>query len=221
MRIFSFRGGVHVGAADFDNDGIDEIIASAGAGLSSEVRIFDNLGNIKWAFSVTADGLKGGITVKAADIDKDGEVEIITGTGGGSLPLVQIFDKLGNREAQWLAYPEFFRGGVNVAVGDIDSDGFLEIVTAAGDGGGPQVRIFSHNGAVENQFFAFEKEFRGGANIAVGNIDDDSDIEIIAGSGQGREAEVRVFRMYGNKFLGEGVFSVFEDDYINGVYVGI
>ena len=217
----SFRGGVHVASADFDKDGVDEIVASAGEGLSSEVRIFDNQGNIKWFFNVSANGLKGGITVSASDIDKDGEVEIITGTGGGSLPLVQVFDKLGNKEVSFLAYPEIFRGGVNVAVGDIDADGEIEIVTVAGNGGGPQVRVFNNKGEVESQFFAFEKTFRGGANIAVGNVDSDSDIEIIIGSGKGRASEVRVFRMYGANFLQESVFSVFEDSYQGGVYVGI
>ncbi|MBU2575970.1 S8 family serine peptidase, partial [Patescibacteria group bacterium] len=217
----SFRGGVRVATADFDNDGIDEIVASAGAGLSSEVRIFDKQGNIKWSFNVTADGLSGGITVNAADIDNDGEIEIITGTGGGSLPMVQIFDKLGNREAQWMAYPEFFKGGVNVAVGDIDSDGELEVVTAAGNGGGPQVRVFDAKGNVEGQFFAFEDTFRGGANITVGNIDSDPEVEIITGSGRGRESEVRVFRKFGANFVQESAFSVFESDYEGGVHVGI
>ena len=216
-----FRGGVHIAVADFDNDGKSEIVASAGAGLSSEVRIFDNLGNIKWSFFVTAKGLSGGITVNAADIDKDGEIEVITGTGGGSLPQVQIFDKLGNREQEWMAYPEFFRGGVNVSVGDVDGDSELEVITAAGDGGGPQVRIFSSNGTVEAQFFAFEDTFRGGANIAVGNVDSDSSVEIIAGSGPGRESEVRIFSKFGTSYVQESMFSVFEEGYTEGVRIGI
>ncbi|MAG28781.1 hypothetical protein CL632_01375 [bacterium] len=217
----TFRGGVHIATADFDKDGIDEIVTSAGAGLSSVVRIVDKNGKIKWSFSVTAEGLNGGVTVNAADIDSDGEIEVITGTGGGSLPLVQIFDKLGNKEASWLAYPEFFRGGVNVSVGDVDADGALEVVTAAGDGGGPQVRIFSSTGTVEGQFFAFEDTFRGGARLAVGNVDADSSAEIIVGSGIGRESEVRVFSKFGVGYVQDSMFEVFEDDYQGGVHVGI
>jgi subtilisin family serine protease len=216
----SFRGGVHIATADFDKDGIDEIITSAGAGLSSEVRIVDKTGKVKWSFSVTADGLNGGVTVNAADIDSDGEIEVITGTGGGSLPIVQIYDKLGNKEASWLAYPTFFRGGVHVSVGDVDADGQLEVVTAAGHGGGPQVRIFSGNGTVEGQFFAFEDTFRGGARLTVGNVDTDSTAEIIVGSGIGRASEVRVFSKFGVDFVQDSVFEVFEDDYSGGVHVG-
>ncbi|OJI06304.1 hypothetical protein BK004_04020 [bacterium CG10_46_32] len=217
----TFRGGVHVATADFDGDGIDEIVTSAGAGLSSEVKIMDMNGLVKWSFNVTADGLKGGITVQAVDIDNDGESEVITGTGGGSLPLVQIFDKMGNKEAQWLAYPEFFRGGVNVAVGDVDGDDDLEIITAAGEGGGPQIRVFSSSGQVETQFFAFEQTFRGGANLAVGNVDSDKTAEIIVGSGRGRVSEVRVFSKFGVDFVQDSMFSVFEKDYQGGVHVGI
>lgn len=217
----SFRGGVHVASADVDGDGIDEIIASAGAGLSSEVKIFAASGIVKQSFRVTADGLSGGVTVAAADMDQDGGIEIITGTGGGSLPLVQIFDTLGNRKASWLAYPAFFRGGVNVAVGDVDGDGEFEVVTAAGVGGGPQIRVFSASGEVENQFFAFERTFRGGAYLSVANVDDDAAFEIIAGSGPGRAAEVRVFGKYGADFSQDTVFSVFEHDYQGGVHVGM
>jgi len=217
----SFRGGVHVATADFDKDGIDEIVASAGAGLSSEVRIFNMKGEIKWSFSVTAKGLEGGITVTAGDIDKDGEIEIITGTGGGSLPMVQIFDKLGNKEGSFLAYPTFFKGGVNVAVGDVDADGAMEIVTAAGNGGGPQVRVFGFDGTVKGQFFAYENTFRGGARVAVGNIDKDAQSEIIVGSGIGRVSEVRVFSKYGAEYTQDTMFPVFEEGYEGGVHVGI
>ncbi|MDZ4221868.1 MAG: S8 family serine peptidase, partial [Patescibacteria group bacterium] len=217
----SFRGGVHVASADVDGDGIDEIITSAGAGLSSEIKIFDATGRLKRSFRVTADGLNGGVTVSAADVDGDGEIEIITGTGGGSLPLVQIFDTMGVREASWLAYPSFFRGGVNVAAGDVDGDGKLEVVTAAGVGGGPQIRVFSASGEVENQFFAFESSFRGGAYLAVGNVDDDLPAEIVVGSGPGRAAEVRVFGKFGTDFSQDTVFRAFEHDYQGGVHVGI
>ncbi len=218
----SFRGGVYVAAADTNNDGKHEIITSAGSGLSSEIRIFDSSGNIKSSFVVRAEGLSGGVTVSAGDLTGDGNIEIVTGTGGGSLPLVQVFDIKGNKKASWLAYPEFFKGGVNVALGDLDGDGILEIITSAGVGGGPQIRIFSADGKVLGQFFAMEESFRGGATVASGRIDGEKYDKIIVGSGPGRSPEIRIFRKFGVSFVQERVFSVFDEGgYKSGINVGI
>jgi len=216
----SFRGGVHVATADIDADGTDEIITSAGAGLSSDINIYSRTGEKKGSFTVTAKDLDGGVTVAALDIDDDGEVEIITGTGGGSLPLVQIFDTVGNKEQSWLAYPSFFRGGVNVATGDIDGDGQIEVITAAGVGGGPQVRVFNAEGNVERQFFAFENTFRGGATVGVAQLDADNSLEIVVGSGPGRVAEVRTFSTYGSEIVQDAVYMPFGDSYQGGIFIG-
>ncbi|MEA2065128.1 MAG: S8 family peptidase, partial [Patescibacteria group bacterium] len=86
---------------------------------------------------------------------------------------------------EFFAYDKNFRGGVNVATGDIDGDGIDEIIAGAGNGGGPHVRIFDQLGRVKNQFFAYDKNFRGGVNVATGDIDGDGIDEIIAGAGNG------------------------------------
>jgi len=216
----SFRGGVHVASADIDRDGSAEIVTAAGAGLSPEVRVFTAQGQQKRSFTVTAKDLSGGVTVAAADIDGDGSVEIITGTGGGSLPLVQIFDTVGNKKESWLAYPAFFRGGVNVAVGDVDGDGVMEVVTAAGLGGGPQVRIFGPTGVVLRQFFAFEDSFRGGATVGTIQAGTGSKSSLVAGSGPGRSAEVRIFSIHGNDIVQDSVFTPFGAEYHGGIFIG-
>ncbi|MFA6495484.1 MAG: hypothetical protein WCV50_00005, partial [Patescibacteria group bacterium] len=64
------------------------------------------------------------------------------------------------------AYAESFRGGVNVAAGDVNGDGTDEIIAGAGYTGGPHVRIFGESGNLLSQFFAYAESFRGGVNVA-------------------------------------------------------
>jgi hypothetical protein len=85
---------------------------------------------------------------------------------------------------------------VNVAAGDIDSDGVDEIITGAGPGGGPQVRIFAAGGKVKGQFFAYDSGFRGGVRVAAGNVYDLSrEIadQIITAPGAGAASQIKIF----------------------------
>jgi subtilisin family serine protease len=126
----------------------------------------------------------GGVNVAAGDVDNDGQTEIITGPTNDHAPVVQIFDSRGVLERVFLAYAEHFRGGVNVAAGDIDGDGIDEIITGAGFTGGPHVRIFDTQGRVKGQFFAYAEHFRGGVNVAAGDIMTKGISEIISGAGE-------------------------------------
>jgi hypothetical protein len=82
---------------------------------------------------------------------------------------------------------------VNVAVGDVDGDGKIEIVTAPGPGGGPDVRVFDLKGNQKYRFNAYAPLFHGGVSIATGDIDGDGKAEIITGAGPGGGAHVRIF----------------------------
>jgi len=73
----------------------------------------------------------------------DGVAEIITGAGPGGGPHVRAFDVVGGvmEVASFFAYDVAFTGGVNVAAADLTGDGVAEIITGAGPGGGPHVRV--------------------------------------------------------------------------------
>ncbi len=100
-----------------------------------------------------------------------------------------------------------YRGGVNVAVGDLNGDGFSEIVVGAGPGGGPQVRIFSGEGRLlSGGFFAYDPRFRGGVRVAVGDTNGDGNAEIITGPGPGGGPQIRIFNDKG-RALSPGFFA--------------
>src|SRR5581483_5985066 len=49
----------------------------------------------------------------------------------------------GNEVASFFAYDIGFTGGVNVGTGGIRGDGTLDLITGAGPGGGPDVRVWA------------------------------------------------------------------------------
>ena len=188
-----FRGGVNVAGGDIDGDGQDEIITGAGPGGGPHVRIFDLSGEPKGGFFAYNEDFRGGVNVAGGDIDGDGLDEIITGPGKGIESEIKVFDLSGNLKNSFVVYPPKFLGGANVAVGDVDGDGQDEIITGAGPGGGPHVRVFDGQGNFKFHFFAFNKNFLGGVNVAVGDTDADNRDEIIVGVASGASSYIRVF----------------------------
>jgi len=90
--------------------------------------------------------------------------QIITAPESGGGPHVKFFDKRGNLLSHFFAFNSNFRGGVNLAKADVNNDGLAEIITAAGPGGAPHVRVFEPGGKIVGSFYAYEENFSGGAN---------------------------------------------------------
>jgi len=87
-----------------------------------------------------------------------------------------------------------FVGGVFVAAGDVTGDGYADIITGAGAGGGPHVQAFDGvSGATVQSFFAFAPSFTGGVRVAAGDVTGDGKAEIIAAAGPGGSPQVSVF----------------------------
>lgn len=70
----------------------------------------------------------------------------------------------------FLADRATFWGGLFVAAGDLDGDGRAQIVTGAGEGGLPQVRVWRIAGTAaipQARFLAYGAAFRGGVRVAL------------------------------------------------------
>ena len=92
------------------------------------------------------------------------------------------------------------------------------IIVGAGNGGGPQVRIFDETGDPLISFFAYGENFRGGVNVASCDLDGDGDTEVIAGAGVGGGPQVRTFDQEGNLVFTPGFFA-YGENFRGGVYV--
>ncbi len=217
----SFRGGVNVAVGDVTGDGIPDVVTAPGVGGGPHVRVFDGVtGKEVRSFMAYDPSFRGGVNVAVGDVTGDGVEDIVTAPMEGGGPHVRVFDGVTGKEVRsFMAYDPSFRGGVNVAVGDLDGDGFAEIVTAPGSGGGPHVRVFSgKTGSLIHNFMAGDPESRVGAYAAIGNIQGDGRLDLVIGTGAGTTAQ---FITYDGHDLAEvGRFDAFEPEFTSGVRVG-
>lgn len=122
--------------------------------------------------------------------------QYVTAAGPGGGPQVLVFKADDFPVHTFFAYDQSFKGGVDVAAGDIDGDGVDEIITGTGPNSGSHVRIFKPNGDVVSAFFAYPG-YSTGVNVAAGDVDGDGVDEIITGTGPGWGTHVKVFEVDG------------------------
>src|SRR5690606_21819777 len=111
--------------------------------------------------NVFASSYQGGVRVAVGDVTGDGVDDIIAGGGNGTGGKVVVYDGLTFEPLPGVlggfsALGRTYRGGVYVAAGDINSDGFYDVIVGAAAGSSNQVRIYSGaDGSLLNAFRAF------------------------------------------------------------------
>ena len=110
--------------------------------------------------------------------------------------------------------------GRTVAVGNLDGLGAGEIVTGTGRGETPQVRLYSGSGVDTGlRYFAYERSFRGGVQVASCDVDNDGIAELITAPGPGRAPTVRVLRVTAGVVTEVVAFDAFESGFLGGAFV--
>ena len=191
-----FTGGVRVATGDINGDGVPDIVATAGPGGLPEVRVFDGrTGTLIRDFLAFDPSFSGGLNVACGDLNGDGRDDIVVAMDAGGMPLVRTFSGAdGSTLAFFFAYAPSFSGGVRVAAGDVNGDGYADIITVPSSDGAAEVRVFSgRDGSLLADYFAFTPLFTGGASVAAGDLNGAGRADIIVGAGLGGPPEVKAF----------------------------
>jgi len=211
-------------ASDTVSDDIEPIIPQAGEGVvvlgtddgcivNPVVRVLDKFGTIvsafDWTSGVYEQGFRGSVRVASGDITGDGLADIVIAPGRGRVGQIRAFIASGGGVSTTYTYdPDYdllpfgsrYRGGVEVALGDVDGDDIGDII--AGQSTGKTVNIF-RVGADQNDpypstnpyrsFAAFTGRYANGVMVAAGDFTGDGRAEVVVGSNAGTRAIVRVF----------------------------
>ena len=180
-----FGGGVRLAAADLNGDTFQDIVTAPGIWSGPDIRVFngkDQTPSMIGEFLAYDPRYFGGVFVSTGDVNGDDLEDIITGTNGFGGPEVKAFsgaNVLSNPAPtiidDFFAYAPAFNGGARVALLDVNGDGKADIITGAGPGGGPHVRIFDGGTGLQLQttttdsFMAFDAIFSGGVFVGAGS----------------------------------------------------
>jgi hypothetical protein len=207
----AFTGGVFVAAGDIDGDGKAEVVVTPDEGGGPRVLVLHggDFGVVADFFGIDDANFRGGARAAVGDVDQDGTGDLIVSAGFGGGPRVAVFDGASVAAGSptrlfndFFAFEDTLRNGTFVAAGDFDGDGFADLVTGAGPGGGPRVRVLSGkdltaNGAANPtalaDFFAGDDTSRGGVRVAVRRLDGDARDDLVTGDGAGAGSIARGF----------------------------
>src|SRR5262249_3913282 len=136
--------GVYIAATDLTPNGRAMIATGPGVGAGPHARVFDLVqGKELDGFMAHPPQILCGLRVALGDVNGDGVPDLVTAPGGGTGPLVQVFDGRNRQKlSEWAAYDPNYLGGVFVATGDVRGTGRAQVFTGTDDGGVATVRGF-------------------------------------------------------------------------------
>lgn len=180
----SFTNAEEVSVADIDHDGdLDVLGAAPDAGSLGEIVWWENLGGTgnSWTKHVVAD-FPTAMSVHSADIDNDGDVDVVGANYNGSD--IYWWENSDGGGLTWTSHmiSDTSSGARSVKTADVDDDGDLDVLSVAlldddiswwENIGGDGTSWTEHR---------LSDTFDGASAIQAGDLDGDGDLDILGGA---------------------------------------
>ncbi|HEX4612698.1 MAG TPA: FG-GAP-like repeat-containing protein, partial [Urbifossiella sp.] len=187
-------GAIRAVVGDFNGDGTPDLAFGTGPGTTAAVRILNGrTGTDLGGLTTVLDGFSGGVYLAAGDLNKDGRAELAVSAdaGGGTRVTVYRVARTLTALADFIALDDpTFRGGSRVAIGDVNRDGYADLIVGAGIGGGPRVAVYDGRtvsggtpARLVPDFFALDPTLRSGVFITAADLNGDGYADLAYGTG--------------------------------------
>jgi len=216
-----FTAGGFAAAGDMDGDGRAEFVISPDRAGGPRVTIYsftNGAAAVRANFFTVDPDFRGGARTAIGDFNRDGSPDLVVAAGFGGGPRVVLLD--GKKAingfpgqplpsdkliGDFFAFDPGLRDGAYLAAGDVDGDGFADLIFGPGDGGPATLLVVSGQvltsqgavAAIGSPVARFTPSDLGpdgaGVRVAVTNADGDGRADVVVGAGRGRAGLARVY----------------------------
>src|SRR5690606_6623102 len=204
------QGGVALGDLDGDGD-LDIVVTGFLLGNGRLTAVYRNDGTHFTTIPTSMENLKGG-DVAIFDYDNDGDLDVLITGSNGVMLVTRLYRNNGNLNFSLVSGTPFVGVGyASFAIGDIDGNGYIDVVIAGeATGNNPVTEVYRNNGGV----FTHSQSLPGiyGGDVQLGDFNNDGHLDVfMVGSAGGGNYISRLF-----KNDGAGVF-IFDRNFSPGL----